>query len=119
MKTFLRLLVVLVAAVCLPATSGHAADSSASVKKKVLFFTKSSGFEHDAIKLALRDGKPGYAFAVMKALGEKNNFDVTFSKDGSLFTPEYLAQFDAFVFYTTGDLTTSKPSEPGMTPEGK
>lgn len=94
-------------------------------RKKILFFTKSSGYEHDAIKLAMKDGRPGYAFAVLTALGDKNKFDVTFSKDGSLFTPEYLAQFDSFVFYTTGDLTLAKNNQiygdanPPMTPDGK
>jgi uncharacterized protein len=93
--------------------------------KKILFFSKSSGFEHDAIKLAMKDGRPGYAFGVLKELGEKNNLEFVFSKDGSLFTPEYLAQFDAFFFYTTGDLTLAKNAEkegdgnPPMTPAGK
>ena len=94
-------------------------------KKKVLFFSKSSGFEHEAIKLAMKDGKPGYAFAVLRELGEKNNVEFTFSKDGSLFAPAYLAQFDAFLFYTTGDLTLAKnnPTQgdgnPPMTAAGK
>ncbi len=94
-------------------------------RKKVLFFTKSSGFEHDAIKLAMKDGQPGYAYAVIKELGEKKHIDFTFSKDGSLFTPEYLAQFDAFLFYTTGDLTLARndavsgDNTPPMTAAGK
>jgi uncharacterized protein len=124
MKMFIRV-VISCAAFGLALSLSRAADASAGAKKKILFFTKSSGYEHDAIKLAMRDGKPGYAFAVMKALGEKNNFDLVVSKDGSLFTPEYLAQFDAFVFYTTGDLTLAKNTDrlgdgnPPMTAEGK
>lgn len=112
------------AAFGLAVSSLHPASAD-SAKKKVLFFTKSSGYEHDAIKLAMKDGKPGYAFAVLKSLGEKNNFEVVTSKDGSLFTPEYLAQFDAFVFYTTGDLTLARNDErygddnPPMTAAGK
>lgn len=93
-------------------------------RPKVLVFTKSSGFQHEAVKLNWKNGREGYAFPVLRALGEKNNLDLTFSKDGSLFTPEYLAQFDAFVFYTTGDLTMSKSDPrgdglPPMTPAGK
>ena len=105
------------------AACAHAAQDLA--RKKILFFTKSSGYEHDAIKLQMRDGRPGYAFGVLKELGEKNNIEFTFSKDGSLFSPEYLAQFDAFMFYTTGDLTLAKNSEtlgdgnPPMTADGK
>lgn len=124
MKMFPRLLVAL-AAFGLALQSSLAAEGSASANKKVLFFSKSSGFEHDGIKLAMRDGKPGYAFPVMQELGQKLNLDVTFSKDGSLFTPEYLAQFDAFVFYTTGDLTLARndarygDNNPPMTAAGK
>jgi uncharacterized protein len=95
-----------------------------TAKKKVLFFSKSSGFEHDAIK-TLDSPKFGFAFRVLRELGERHQIDFTFSKDGSLFTPEYLAQFDAFFFYTTGDLTLAKNSptqgdgNPPMTPAGK
>ena len=72
--------------------AAHAAQAPAL--KTVLFCSKSSGFEHDAIKA---DGKPGhgYAFKVPMERGAKDNIEFTFSKDGSLFTPEYLAQFDA------------------------
>ncbi len=87
-------------------------------KKKVLFFSKSSGFEHSAIK---RKGtEPSFAELVLTELGAKHGFEFTFSKDGSLFTREYLAQFDAFFFYTTGDLTTAGTDKnPPMTAEGK
>ena len=103
----------------------RAADAAPAPKKKVLFFSKSSGYEHDAIKLVWKNGKPGYAFAPLRELGEKNNIEFTLSKDGSLFTPEYLAQFDAFVFYTTGDLTLARNNakfgddHPPMTAAGK
>lgn len=90
----------------------------------MLFFSKSSGYEHAAIKT--QDGPEfGYAFRVLQELGAKHNIAFTFSKDGSLFSPEYLAQFDALFFYTTGDLTLAKNNptlgdgQPGMTPAGK
>src|SRR4051794_1467800 len=75
-----------------------------SKTKKVLFFSKSSGFEHSMIKC--KDGQPSPAETILAELGPKHGIEFTFSKDGSLFTPEYLAQFDAYFFYTTGDLTT-------------
>ena len=92
--------------------------SAAGPVKRVLFFTKSSGYEHSAIK---RNGdKPSFAEQVLAELGPKHNLEFTFSKDGSLFTPKYLEQFDAFFFYTTGDLTTpGTDKQPPMTPEGK
>ena len=53
-------------------------------------------------------------------LGQKNNVEFTFTKDGSLFTPENIAKYDAFFFYTTGDLTeTGTDGNPPMSKEGK
>lgn len=106
----------------LPANAAEGAAPAAP--KKVLFFTKSSGFQHEAVMNKMPDGRPGYAFAVLKKLGEKNSIEFTVSKDGSLFTPEYLAGFDAYMFYTTQDLTQAKTEargdgEPPMTAAGK
>lgn len=85
---------------------------------RVLYFTKSSGFEHSAIKRA--DGKPSYSENVLSSLAQKNDFVFTFSKDGSLFSREYLAQFDVFMFYTSGDLTAAgTDGQPPMSPAGK
>ena len=86
--------------------------------RKVLFFSKSSGFEHSVIK---RTGnEPSFAEKILADLGPKHGIEFTFSKDGSLFTPEYLAQFDAYFFYTTGDLTApGLDKNPPMTPAGK
>jgi type 1 glutamine amidotransferase len=85
---------------------------------RVLYFTKSSGYEHSAIKRT--DGKPSYSENVLSSLAEKNDFVFTFSKDGSLFSPEYLAKFDVIMFYTSGDLTAvGTDGQPAMTPAGK
>ena len=122
MKTTLRLVCgAIVAAMLLLQSTSRAAVPAAA--KKVLVFTKSSGFEHDAIKT---DGRPGrgYAFRVLNIYGAKNQIEFVASKDGTLFSPAYLAQFDAFVFYTSGDLTMAKSDPrgdglPPMTPAGK
>jgi type 1 glutamine amidotransferase len=125
MKSPFRLLLMVAAGCALAFNSAvHAAEAGAPAKKKILFFSKSSGFEHEAIKLQLKDGKEGYGFPVLRELGKQNNIEFTFSKDGSLFTPEYLAQFDAYFFYTTGDLTVPRSDPrgdglPPMTKEGK
>lgn len=103
---------LLVAALLAPAAAAHAK------KPHVLFFTKASGNEHAVIKVI--DGKPSHAQTILAGLGEKHGFDVTHSKDGGLFTPEGLARFDGFVFYTTGDLTTpGTDKQPPMSPAGK
>jgi uncharacterized protein len=76
----------------------------ANTPKKILFFTKSSGFQHSVIT---RHGdQPGHAERILKEIGDKNDYMVVASKDGSLFEPDKIGQWDAFVFETTGDLTT-------------
>ena len=89
-----------------------------TVPKKILFFSKSSGYEHSAIKH--KAGELSAAEKTLKELGEKNNFEFTFTKDGSLFTPDNIKKYDAFFFYTTGDLTEAGTDKmPPMSPEGK
>lgn len=86
--------------------------------KKILFFSKSSGFEHDMIHRA--GGEPSAAEKILIDLGNRNGFQFTCTKDGSIFTPEKLAGFDAFLFYTTGDLTVpGADRNPPMPREGK
>jgi type 1 glutamine amidotransferase len=94
------------------------ADDKPQKSRKILFFSKSSGFEHSVI--SYKQGQPSFAEKVLLELGPKQNWQFTFSKDGSLFSKSYLAGFDAVIFYTTGDLTTPGTDEqPPMTPEGK
>ncbi|HEY0073318.1 MAG TPA: ThuA domain-containing protein [Abditibacteriaceae bacterium] len=113
MRTFQKL--ALFIAVVSTATSTFAADAP---KRKILFFTKSSGFEHSVI--SWKKGQPSHAEKVLSELGQKHNWEWTFSKDGSLFGKDYLNQFDAVFFYTTGDLTSKgTDGNPPMTPEGK
>jgi prepilin-type N-terminal cleavage/methylation domain-containing protein len=86
--------------------------------RRVLFFSKSSNFEHAVIKR--RGAQPSYVEQILTELAPKRGFEFTFSKDGSLFSPQYLAQFDALMFYTTGDLLAAgKDGNPPMTPAGK
>jgi hypothetical protein len=85
--------------------------------RKVLFFTKSAGFEHSVIH---REGNElGHAERILVEIGHKNGFDVTATKDGTVFDGD-LDQYAAFVFYTTGDLTTEgNDKQPPMTAKGK
>jgi uncharacterized protein len=97
-------------------TATFAVDSAP--KKKILFFTKSSGFEHSVI--SWKNGQPSHAEKVLSELGEKNGWGFIFSKDGSKFSKDYLAQFDVVFFYTTGDLTSpGTDKQPPMTVAGK
>src|SRR5438105_7728446 len=47
---------------------------------KILFFSKSSGFEHSVI--SWKNGQPSYAEKVLLELGQKNGWEFTFSEDG-------------------------------------
>jgi type 1 glutamine amidotransferase len=98
--------------------AGCATVTDPSKPKQVLFFSKSSGFEHSVIKSV--NGQPSFAQKILTDLGPQHGIEFTFSKDGSLFTPEYLAKFDAYFFYTTGSLTDAGTDKnPPMTAEGK
>ena len=100
------------------AGSAFAVDRPSGSPRKILFFSKSSGFEHSVI--SYKNGRPSYVEKILTELGEKNSWQFTFSKDGSLFSPEYLKQFDALFFYTTGDLTTEgTDKQPPMSAAGK
>jgi len=98
-----------------PATKALAADE----KKKILFFTRSAGFPHPVVTRKKPD-ELAYAEKVLTDFAGKAGFEVTCSKDGTLFTPEKLAEFDAVAFYTTGDETKTGPDKtPPMPKEGK
>lgn len=109
MKILARFLLLSLTMLCIAAEAAP---------RKILFFTKSSGFEHSVI--SWKNGQPSHAEKVLLELGAKNGWEFTFSKDGSKFSKEYLAQFDAVFFYTTGDLCTEgTDKQPAMTPAGK
>lgn len=87
-------------------------------KKKVLYFTRSAGYEHSAI--APIDGGPSYSDRVLTKLGDENGVEVVCTKDGTVFDGD-LDQYAAIAFYTCGNLCDpkSKQNTPPMSPEGK
>jgi type 1 glutamine amidotransferase len=92
--------------------------SLAAGKKSVLVFTKSSGFEHDVVKL--KDGKPSIVDNAVTALGQKHGFAVASTKDGTVFDSKDLKKYAAVLFFTTGDLTTAGTDKNApMSPQGK
>ena len=69
---------------------------AARAKHKVLYLTHSAGWKHDVLPVSE---------VILKEIGERSGaFDVTATKDCSLISRESLKQFDAVVFYTTGEL---------------
>ncbi|MCA1685166.1 MAG: ThuA domain-containing protein [Planctomycetia bacterium] len=91
---------------------GRAFAAPKGSAKKVLFFTKSSGFQHSVI--TRKDGALGHAERILTDLGKEHGFEVTASKDGTLFDPDRIGEWDAFAFETTGVLT-----DPSKTGDGK
>jgi hypothetical protein len=116
-RTFGRFLPALLA--LLVASASWSAEGAAKPKKKLLYFTKSSGFEHSVVK---RTGDQlAYSEKIMIELGKAVGYEIVCSKDGTLLNPDKIGQWDGFLFYATGDLTKPAKSDPAppMTPEGK
>jgi uncharacterized protein len=100
------------------AASAAVAQGGDGKPKRLLFFTKSSGYEHAVIKV--KDGQPSLAQKTLEDLAARHGFQVTHTKDGGVFTPQGIAAYDAFIFFTSGDLgTPGNDKNPPMPPEGK
>jgi len=95
----------------------HWVAAAEKKKQKVLYFSRSAGFEHDAVKI--KDGKPSISDRILTELGKRHGFEVICTKDGRVFDDD-LEKYDAIAFYTSGDLTKpNKAKTPPMSPEGK
>jgi type 1 glutamine amidotransferase len=95
----------------------HWAAAAEKKKQKVLYFTRSAGFEHEAVKT--RNGKPSISDRILTELGQRYGFEVVCTKDGLVFDGD-LDQYDAIAFYTSGVLTEpNKAKTPPMSPAGK
>lgn len=81
---------------------------------RILFLSKSAGFEHSTIKQ--ENGEPSHTDKVLTELAEKMGASITATKDASYIHADKLKDFDVVIFFTTGDLTT--PGTDGATPMG-
>ena len=86
-------------------------------KRKVLYFTRSVGFEHSVVR---RQGAQlSHSEKVLMEMGRKAGYEIECTKDGRVFDGN-LDPYDVIAFYTTGDLTAAaKDGSPPMTPAGK
>jgi hypothetical protein len=86
-------------------------------RQRVLYFTRSAGFEHSVVK---RNGAGlSYSDNILTEIGQRVGFDVECTKDGRVFDRN-LDQYDAIAFFTSGDLTgPSRDGAPPMTLPGK
>jgi type 1 glutamine amidotransferase len=98
-------------------TSAQAAEAHSP--HRLLFFSRSTGFQHTVVEV--KDGKPCYAETILRPICEKHDWELVSTKDGQFFTPENVASFDAFLFYTQGDLFDPKAVDGNkpMSKEGK
>jgi type 1 glutamine amidotransferase len=112
----------MVAGLVLASTLFVSSAMAQQTTKKVLFLTKSEQFQHDMIQRP-KDApeKLGVAEQIFVDFAAKHGYEVTCTKDASLFTSENIAKYDVFAFYTTGDLTKFSKSDggKGMSPEQK
>ena len=92
----------------LPAGQAAAAEK----RRKVLYFTRSTGHGHPVVYPA-SGRKMSHSEKILRELGERAGFDVEHTKDGRVFDGD-LARFDALVFYSNGSLTA--PSSEGYPP---
>ena len=88
-------------------------------KQKILYFTRSVGFQHSPVARKTKD-ELSFSEKLMKDEGEKRGVEVVCSKDGTIFDGD-IDQFDCFAFYTCGNLFDPKSTDgfPPMTPAGK
>jgi uncharacterized protein len=100
-------------------TMGRVLARSQSSPKKVLFFIKSAGFPHSVVTRP--SNRPSHAEQILIKIGKEHGFEVHATKDGRLFEPGKIGEWDAFVFETTGNLTTEGTIEksPAMSPDGE
>jgi type 1 glutamine amidotransferase len=98
-----------------PSLAGAAGDDAK--KRKVLYFTRSAGVEHEVVKQS--GAGPSHSGKNLIEMGRRSGFEVECTKDGRVFDGD-LSQYDAIAFYTSGDLTQSaKDGSPPMTAAGK
>lgn len=102
----------------LTSLAGRATRGAESQGKKVLLFTRSAGFQHSVV--TRKGNELAHAERIFQDLAAARDFEAVITKDGTVFDGD-LDQFDAFLFYTTGDLTSPRSADgaPPMSPEGK
>lgn len=94
MITFKRCLAI--ALVILAPALATRGKGQAARKGRLLYLTLSAGFKHDSVPMS-RD--------IVTEIGQRSGaFDVTLTDDVSPFTAASLKNYDAVMFYTTGEL---------------
>ncbi|NOX53630.1 MAG: ThuA domain-containing protein [Planctomycetes bacterium] len=91
--------------------------AAADKKTKILYFTRSAGYEHSVVRR--KNGELAHSEKILAELGRQHGFEVVCTKDGTVFDGD-LEQYDVIAFYTSGDLCRpNKRKTPPMSPQGK
>ena len=105
-------------AVCM-LTAGLCGNASAQDgrARRVLYLTKSSGFEHSVVK---RDGdRLAHSERILGEVFARDGVELVCTKDGGMITADNLKNFDTVMFYTSGDLfEASKDGGAAVSKEG-
>lgn len=111
---------IVLSAMCVVAgalAAGCATAGAQGPKGKVLFLSKSAGFEHSVIKW--NDEKISHVDTVLKPLFEGMGMTYESTKDASVINAENLKNYSLVILYTTGDLTqVGTDGQPAMGPNG-
>ena len=96
---------------------GTSFGDSPNLKKKILYFSNSCGFEHTTVRS--EQGKPSVSDIAITEICEQAGIEVVCTKDGSMFDKD-ISEYDAFLFQTSGDLMAGAPGHPewAMTENG-
>lgn len=89
--------------------------SATAAGPRVLFLSKSSGFQHSTI--TPKGDLPSHTDSFLTKITGGLGGTITCTKDASLINKDNLANYDVVIFYTTGDLTT--PGTDTKTPMAK
>jgi len=85
-------------------------------RKKVLYFTRSGGFEHSVVHRT--GGGLSHSERVLTEMGQWAGFDVECTLDGTIFDRN-LDPYDTIAFFTSGDLIAPQGNGTPMTSTGK
>ena len=85
-------------------SSGASGSRAAPPRFRVLVFSKTTGFRHDSIPVAI---------ATIRRLGDEHRFGVEQTEDERRFTDRNLERYDAVVFLSTTGEPLARPSHRG------
>jgi len=93
-------IVILAVALMMPAMAAQ--DTPQAKGPRILFLTKSQGFEHSSI--AQKDGKPSVADITLAKIAKEIGATLVSTKNADQINAANLKNYDLVIFYTQGDL---------------